>query len=104
MLLPTLKIIISSTNLLSLQVYTNFICKILNRHSSPVCITACPVKKTTVTLLKAPHVYKKSKEQYQIKKYRTTILSSAFLCHKILFKFFLLNKPKSVVLNVVLER
>jgi len=101
---PTLKIIILSTNLFSVQVYVNFVCKVLQLYTNKVSISVFPIKKTIVTLLKSPHVYKKSKEQYQIKKYRFVISGPACLCDKNLLKFFLFNKPKSVVLNFVLER
>ena len=104
MLLSTLKIVVSSTNLFSVQVYVKFCCKVLQIFTKQVAISVFPIKKKVITLLKSPHVYKKSKEQYQIKKYRVVILSPAFLCNKNLFKFFLLNKPKSVVLSFVLER
>ena len=104
MLSPSFKIIVSSTNLFSLQVYVNFICKILKIHLNPLSIHTSSTKTTRVTLLKSPHVYKKSKEQYSIKKYRTTILSNVFFYNNVLFKFVLLNKPKSIALNFVLEK
>ncbi len=104
MVSPSFKIVISSTNLFSLQVYVNFICKTLKTHINPLSICASSVKTIYVTLLKSPHVYKKSKAQYSIKIYKITILSTAFFYRNILFKFFLLNKPKGIVLNFVLEK
>ena len=104
MLLPNIKIVVSSTNLFSVQVFVNFVCKVLEINIKKVSTSVFPIRKRVVTLLKSPHVYKKSKEQYQIKKYRGVISSPACLCNKNLFKFFLLNKPKSVVLSFVLER
>ena len=104
MLLPSIRIVVSSTNLFSVQVYVNFVCKVLAINTKRVSTSVFPIRKRVVTLLKSPHVYKKSKEQYQIKKYRVVIVSPACLCNRNLFKFFLLNKPKSVVLSFVLER
>ena len=104
MLLTNIKIVVSSTNLFSVQVFVNFVCKVLEINIKKVSTSVFPIRKRVVTLLKSPHVYKKSKEQYQIKKYRVVISSPACLCNKNLFKFFLLNKPKSVVLSFVLER
>lgn len=104
MVSPSFKIIISSTNLFSLQAYVNFICKTLKIHLNPLSMHASSVKTTYVTLLKSPHVYKKSKAQYGIKTYKITILSTTFFYHNTLFKFFLLNKPKGIVLNFVLEK
>jgi ribosomal protein S10 len=77
---------------------------VLEINIKRVSTSVFPIKKRIVTLLKSPHVYKKSKEQYQIKKYRVVIVSPACSCNRNLFKFFLLNKPKSVVLSFVLER
>jgi len=99
-----IKIVVSSTNIFSLQVYVNFIYKTLKMYMKSISIRFCPVKKTLVTLLKSPHVYKKSKEQYHLKKYRTVISCYTFLFHKNLFKFLILNKPKCIVFKFVLER
>jgi len=104
MTLPILKIIILSTNLFSVKVYVNFVYKVLLLYTKKVSISVFPTKKTLITLLKSPHVYKKSKEQYQLKNYRVVLLSPAWVYNQNLFKFFLLNKPKSVVLSFVLER
>lgn len=104
MALPIIKIVVLSTNLFSIKVYVNFIYKVLQVYTKTTSISVFPTKKTVVTLLKSPHVYKKSKEQYQLKKYRVVVLSSVCVYNKNLFKFFLLNKPKSVVLSFVLER
>ena len=104
MLFPILKIIVLSTNLFSVQVFANFVCKVLQIYTEKVSMLILPTKKTSITLLKSPHVYKKSKEQYLLKKYRVVILGSASSFNKNLLKFLLLNKPKSIVLKFVLER
>ena len=104
MFFPVLKIIVLSTNLFSLQVFVNFVCKILQIYTEKVSMSILPAKKTSITLLKSPHVYKKSKEQYLLKKYRVVILGPASSFNKNVLKFLLLNKPKSIVLKFVLER
>jgi len=102
--LPKLQIIVFSANLFSLQAYINFICKNLNLDKKKVVVQPLPKKKKLITLLKSPHVYKKSKEQFQIKYYKVTILIFLNSYHKTLFEFFLLNKPKCISVKFVLER
>jgi ribosomal protein S10 len=93
------KIIINSSSKKSLNLYCyflNFLFKKLNTKKS---FFNFPTTKKRITLLKSPHVYKKSKEQFEIKTYSSIIIVKCKIEIKTL-KYLLLNKPKSVILKL----
>lgn len=57
-----------------------------------------PSKKKRITLLKSPHVHKKSMEQFQLQLF-TKLISLNIKNDKILMPFIYINKPKNVKLN-----
>lgn len=58
-----------------------------------------PKTKKKITLLKSPHVYKKSKEHFEIKKFKTVFVFKDFVNITTL-KHLVLNKPHSIILTL----
>jgi small subunit ribosomal protein S10 len=58
-----------------------------------------PSKRKRITLLKSPHVNKKAREQFEIKKYSVMIQILSQEKFKIL-KLLSLNKPKTVTISI----
>ncbi len=83
----------------SINLYTNFLQKILGKIKVKFSIVNLPKKKNRVTLLKSPHVNKSAREQFEIRYYSTLIQLDSDIEHKIL-QLLLVNKPKSVSVNV----
>lgn len=89
------KLGIKSLNRNSILIYKVFIMRILTELNVPFRIINIPRKRTRITLLKSPHVNKKSREQFQL------------ISHKVIFciltelniltlKYIILNKPNTV--------
>jgi small subunit ribosomal protein S10 len=94
-----IKIIIKSINLESLLIYKEFLKKLLQKTNNKFSSINLPIKKKKITLLKSPHVNKKSKEQFQIKTYKfIIIIKENISLQKI--KFLLINKPKTIKISI----
>ena len=83
-----------------INTYTNYIKKILTKLKINFTTVYLPIKIKKITLLKSPHVNKKAREQFQLKKYKTCINICAEKINNILFKLLILNKPKYIKLNL----
>ena len=59
-----------------------------------------PTKTKRFTLLKSPHVNKKAREQFQLKKLKKIILVPVNKKTENMIKFFMLNKPKFIKINM----
>jgi ribosomal protein S10 len=96
--MEVLKLQLKATNKNLLFLYYNLLTKILKKlqikHKK---IIIC--KKKRYTILKSPHVFKKAREQFEIKSYKLTILSESIKNLKYL-KYFILNKPKIIKLSI----
>jgi ribosomal protein S10 len=93
------KIIICSSSKKSIDLYFNFLILVLNKLNVTFFVFNLPTDKKRIALLKSPHVYKKSKEHFEIRKYKSVILIDFRVDLKML-KLLLLNKPKSVILKL----
>ena len=93
------KIIINSTSKKSINLYFKFLTLVLNKLNLPFFAFNFPMKNKKITLLKSPHVYKKSKEHFELRKYKFAILLNFCVEPKIL-RFLLLNKPKSITIKL----
>ena len=80
--------------------YTNYIKKILEKAKIQYKFFNLPIKNKKITLLKSPHVNKKAREQFEIKKYKSLIQIKEAKMDENLFKLILLNKPKYIKLNL----
>ena len=93
------KIKIKSLHKESIKLYTKFLDKILKRIKVDFSMINLPKKKNRITLLKSPHVNKSAREQFEIRYYSTLLEIKSDVDHKIL-ELLLINKPKSVSINV----
>ena len=93
------KIKIKSLHKESIKLYTNFLDKILKRIKVDFSMINLPKKKNRITLLKSPHLNKSAREQFEIRYYSTLLEIKSGIDHKIL-ELLLINKPKSVSINV----
>lgn len=67
---------------------------------SIICVFSPPEKKKIITLLKSPHVYKKAKDQFEIR-YYTLVISFCDLNISLnKLRYLLLNKPSSIHLTL----
>ena len=90
---------IKSVNKESLYLYQIFLKNIFQKLQINYSLYNLPTKKKRITLLKSPHVNKTAREQFEIKNYRAVIQLNTLLKPTIL-KFILLNKPKTVTINI----
>ena len=93
------KITLSSSSKNSLKIYTEFLNKICVKFNISYSIFNLPMTKKRITLLTSPHVNKKSKEHFEIRKHKV-ILSFDSCLESNLLKYLLLGKPKSVQLKL----
>lgn len=79
----------------SFLLYKAFIMSHLTKLNVPFSIVNIPRRKTRITLLKSPHVNKKSREQFQLAHYKVLFRTVTEL-EASLLKYIVLNKPKTV--------
>ena len=95
---------LTSSSKKTLKLYILFLTHLLKKLNINYSLFNLPKKTKKITLLKSPHVYKKSKEQFEICYFNTTFIFKSEVDIKIL-KYLVLNKPKSLNLKVkLLER
>lgn len=92
------KLIIISNSKDSLKLYVQFINLILKKVNINYSISGVFSKKKKLTILKSPHVYKKSKEQFEKQKFHLTLVLNKFNLN--IFKYLLQNKPKFITLKI----
>lgn len=85
----------------SLIIYKNFLEDILFKLLIKYRVSNIPTKKKRITLLKSPHVNKKSREQFQHNRYKVFFKIKDSLDIRAI-KYIISNKPKTV--KVVLIR
>tara|TARA_A100001035_G_C27742008_1_gene482084 strand:+ start:934 stop:1233 length:300 start_codon:yes stop_codon:yes gene_type:complete len=90
---------IKSLDQQSLKLYLIKIHKILKILGIKYNTFNLPSKIKRITLLKSPHVNKKAREQFEIKKYSVMIQILSQEKFKIL-KLLSLNKPKTVTISI----
>lgn len=79
----------------SLVIYKNFLESTLSRLVVAYKVCNIPAAIKRITLLKSPHVNKKSREQFQHTKYKVFFKVESNLSMKIL-KYIISNKPNTV--------
>ena len=92
---------IESLNNKILASYIKFLIRILYmcQIKPRVFYLPCVVKR--FTFLKSPHVFKKAKEHFEIKKYRVVIICNLNLQK---LKLFLINRPNTVKIRILYEK
>jgi ribosomal protein S10 len=94
------KIIVKSINN-RLFLYSNFLVNLFNRLDISFRFFSFPKRKKIITLLKSPHVNKKSREQFLLEKYKCVFFIK-FPIKALFLKFLLINKPKFI--KLILKR
>lgn len=79
----------------SLIIYKNFLESTLSKLVVAYKISNIPASVKRITLLKSPHVNKKSREQFQHTKYKVFFKVESNLSMKVL-KYIISNKPNTV--------
>jgi ribosomal protein S10 len=98
----SLKIILHSSSKITLNLYITFLKTILDTFQEETLqynVFSFPMKIKRITLLKSPHVFKKAKEHFEIREYKTVVFVKTSL-HLDILKYFLINKPKSISLTL----
>lgn len=93
-------ILLKSTNISILNNYIYFFKQLANKLNFPVTLVWKPTISTKITLLKSPHVNKKSKEHYGTKYFSCVIIVNNLLCTDFLKKI-LKNKPSELVCKII---
>jgi small subunit ribosomal protein S10 len=95
----TLQLQIYSVDKTLLAIYLKFLNNILKKLNVVYSFTNLPLKTKKITLLKSPHVHKKSREQFEIQKVKKLITIKYFNKFKYLLLLFL-NKPKFIRIKI----
>ena len=97
------QLVLKSSSKKSLIFYVSFLKNIfIKLNLKDITFFSFKRKIIRITLLKSPHVYKKAKEQFEIKYYKVLITLKNITINSNFIKYLLLNKPKSI--NVKLKR
>lgn len=86
------KLTFVSINTTRHQLYIAFLKQTFKKLQWQSTFVDLKIKNKRLTLLKSPHVYKKSREQFQIQTVKTIIVINNMLSPSVL-KFVALNKP-----------
>jgi len=100
--MKTIKINIKTIEQQKFKHYLNFIENILKKSNIFFKKINLPQKTKRIVLLKSPHVNKKAMEHFQLKTNRSTIIikiQSKSL--NFLYKLLILNKPKTIKVNLI---
>ena len=84
-----------------LIIYNRFLQNLFAKLKIKVKFFSLPKITKKFTLLKSPHVYKKSREQFQFNSYKQ-ILTITSGCTPSFLKYLILNKPAEIKLTIKL--
>jgi len=84
----------------SINNYIVFVLNILKKTKTTYSQVFMPKKIKKITLLKSPHVNKKAREQFQLKKLKNVIFFKIDDKAENLLNFLILNKPKFIKINM----
>lgn len=97
----SIKLKLESVHKKTLSLYIRFLTKVCCSLETQYKIIHFPTNFKTLTFLKSPHVFKKSKEHFFIKKYKTCFYIKANIKN---FKYLMLNKPHTIKVVVKLKK
>lgn len=99
-----IRFILKSSNLKLLSLYVVYLSLVLKKLKIKYTSRFNPTTQKRITLLKSPHVYKRHKEQFLIKKHSVSFYLITYNLDKLQLSLFLQNKPKFIDLSFCLER
>ena len=94
-----IKLELRTLNKTILYIYLKFLQNLFLKLNIPINYLFLPTLKKKFTLLKSPHVYKKSREQFEFTRYNLIILIDFKLSFQFL-KFLIINKPAEIKLLI----
>lgn len=92
---------IESVNKKCFNLYLSFILKTFLLLNIKVKMFCLPQKLKKITFLKSPHVFKKSKEHFELRKYKVFL---NFNSKKEFLYFLILNKPSTIKIKINLKK
>ena len=95
----TIQIRICSIDKTLLDIYLSFLQTLFKKLNIVYTSTNLPVKTKKITLLKSPHVHKKAREQFEVKRFTKLFTVRDFKTTKYLI-FIFLNKPKFIKIKL----
>ena len=96
---PFLKLEFKTLNQEIFFIYKKFLIKQFTKLNIYYSHFTLPIKRKKITLLRSPHVYKKSREQFELKKYKHLIHIYSN-CPNSFLKFLIINKPFEINLTL----
>ncbi len=96
-------IVLSSFCYITLNSYIHFVKTLLINKNIKFSVTLLPKQEKKITLLRSPHVFKKSKEQFKISTFKVLIVLKENISSDLSkdLNYILINKPKSISLKVI---
>lgn len=92
-------VVLKSSNKEVLLTYRKFLTVLFGGENVFNYSVFLPTRVKKITLLKSPHVYKKAKEQFEIRLY-TLLLSFSFKFSKKSLNYLIKNKPVSINIRI----
>jgi ribosomal protein S10 len=96
-----LELKLESVNNKILAIYTKFLLKFLHVRNIEVKVVRLPTITNRITFLKSPHVFKKAKEHFEVKKYKVVLVFNKNISY---LKTFLLNRPNTIKLKLSYQK
>ena len=96
-----IRIKLESVNNKTLSLYTQFLLKVLSAINIDTKTVYLPKITNRLTFLKSPHVFKKSKEHFELIKNSVVLLCVVNLQH---LKPFLINRPNTIKIKIFYEK
>lgn len=93
---------IKSLNKETLFHYKNFLVKIFSINNIKTSCFFLPKNVKKITLLKSTHVYKKARDQFELRQYKLVLITH--LTDFKLLKYLMLNKPKLIKFKFKINR
>jgi hypothetical protein len=90
---------IKSLNINVFKIYVFYLQKFFKSLDLKYSFLHLPIKTTRITLIKSPHVNKKSREQFEIKSHALNVKLICNLDISII-RFILLNKPSTIQIKI----
>lgn len=93
---------IKSLNKETLFHYKNFLVKLFNINNIKTSCFFLPKSIKKITLLKSTHVYKKARDQFELRQYKLILI--AHLNDFKVLRYLMLNKPKLIKFKLKINR
>ena len=86
--------------------YKYFLINLLKFYNIKSSYFVLPIKRKKITILKSPNVYKKARDQFELKQYKFVVENKNVLDFSTIkiFKIILLNKPKLIMTKFMINR